>query len=603
MEWLPDPILIDDGSGTVPGSYSDFDISAYVPAACTVAIFRITNTNTVNAHAFAMRAKGSSDNLHAHIASKDTITRCCGLNSNKEFQTKGQGTTFWIYLVGWFTADAGWLLDAEELPTAVSVGRWHIVNIPQIPRDAVMAIVEMSPGGITDVNNMRMVGSTDNRYGSYCAGAVQYFIGMTTITSLGGGRYCSYRKEVAGIKFWIRGYIRYGKPRLIGADVTPYDSDAVGNWKTVAFDELGELQEWTNGDFDVPYGCRAVIIEPWFDSDLLSSSAPSWKQRFDWHSDDAGSATEAIYQNYDFFFQHSGHQIVGLSSDNKIKLKKGHPYVKGYVVGYLYGETQISEYSSALANNFVFGYDFLGASSITSDNEDSDYPIDNVLLEESPQIQFRNSSAASATNIVIDLGAVKSIVALALYDVNFGNVIIEGNNTDSWGSPAFSQAYTITLDERTNRYKLCTILDNFSFRYIRVVIGAGETILDSLSVHRIGSIIVVDSVVALSKQFSYGYEYRVDSEVKENVFECGGVEKINAGAVKWEARFTWDPNLKQNEAEVWTINGITKDKLLIFFENTEADKVYLCHRFTPIKLKYDTPKTVRIPSFEFKENY
>ncbi len=249
--------------------------------------------------------------------------------------------------------------------------------------------------------------------------------------------------------------------------------------------------------------------------------------------------------------------------------------------------------------NFIFGYTFTAYSAVAS-SEDSNYPGTNLSIYGFTKRHFR-SLVSTAVTIVFDFTTAKALAGVMLHDINFTDVFIEGNATDSWGSPAFSQQFTPAKDERTERYKLYATLTGFNYRYMRLRIPA-QTPVDGLSVFKIGTVVCLDTILEISESPDWSYDYSADEEIKVNEFESGGDERVNLGDLIWRGSFSFNPYIRTNEGELWTLNSIKKDENLVFFENLgDVSKVYLCRRDTKIKVTWHTPKAVRTNRLEFKE--
>jgi hypothetical protein len=262
--------------------------------------------------------------------------------------------------------------------------------------------------------------------------------------------------------------------------------------------------------------------------------------------------------------------------------------------------------------NFIFGYDFVAVSAITSDNEDSDYPIDNVLLYNNVRRHFRNSDEGLSSEIVLDMGSAKALTAVVLYDVNFTQVIIEGNSSDSWSAPPFSQQFDVFLDERTGMYKRYIELSGFNYRYLKIGIEADEPTTDGVGYHRIGAIVPLDTTLEFTYNPSWPYEYSADDTTRVLELPSGNVRRVKLGERRWKGTFEFNPGRATIENDLWVLNRIEKNQVIVFFENinpADSDqeaytgKVYLVYRNNPIGLKYESPNTIKVPQFELEEVY
>ena len=74
-------------------------------------------------------------------------------------------------------------------------------------------------------------------------------------------------------------------------------------------------------------------------------------------------------------------------------------------------------------------------------------------------------------NVVIDFGSAKQVTAVGIFGHNLtsgATVTLQGNASDSWGTPTYSQALTIVTDSLSDVIpKICFFLDQ-TFRYFRL---------------------------------------------------------------------------------------------------------------------------------------
>lgn len=250
-------------------------------------------------------------------------------------------------------------------------------------------------------------------------------------------------------------------------------------------------------------------------------------------------------------------------------------------------------------SNFVFGYDFI-APSITADSEDSTYPASNLILYGNTKRHWR-SQVATEVKIVFDYTSAKTLLAVALFDCNFTSVYIEGSADDITYS--FSQVFTISKDERTQRYDLYATLSAFNYRYMRIRIPA-QTPVDSATYFRIGTVVSLDILLTLTANPSYPYAYTTDERVTVNQFKSGGREVVNRGDLLWKGSFQWPALEVANEPELWTLNGLKKDAKLIFYENnSDTSKAYICRRISPVKVAWKQFQIVSIARIDLEEIY
>lgn len=117
----------------------------------------------------------------------------------------------------------------------------------------------------------------------------------------------------------------------------------------------------------------------------------------------------------------------------------------------------------------------LAATVLTAGTADPSFPVTN-LAQEHRSNPYRTGITIAGETVVIDLGSAMAVTAVILLDHTLTNsdtnIKLEGNATNSWGAPSFSQALT---------YASGTIIQVFSsqsFRWWRLSFtksAAGET--------------------------------------------------------------------------------------------------------------------------------
>ena len=250
--------------------------------------------------------------------------------------------------------------------------------------------------------------------------------------------------------------------------------------------------------------------------------------------------------------------------------------------------------------NFIFGYNFKSYTATASSTEPG-YPVANIYDYEHPRLQWRSMSIASEQWVKAYTGATNiTLRGVMLNDVNFTNIKIQHNTTDSW--PGTSADYTVTQDERTGRYKIYVPF-NASAKYVRIVIPA-QAVTDNLPAFRIGCLIILDTIVELSVNPSFPYTYDADEKMATNEFESGGFDDVNLGARIWSGSFGFQVHDRAYESEIWWLNRIGKNANLVFYENCgDRSKCYQCRRRTPVQVVWDHPFANTIQTLTFREKY
>jgi len=129
---------------------------------------------------------------------------------------------------------------------------------------------------------------------------------------------------------------------------------------------------------------------------------------------------------------------------------------------------------------------------ILSSDENSNWPASNLKIISSSTQAWR-SPDTTESEIIIDLGGAKQDPTIGIYRANFDSVTIQGNTSDAWGSPAFSQVYSTSYDPEHFIYKLRKALGaSFNYRYLRVLVTA-QTPNDQASYFEAGVIFIAES--------------------------------------------------------------------------------------------------------------
>jgi hypothetical protein len=251
--------------------------------------------------------------------------------------------------------------------------------------------------------------------------------------------------------------------------------------------------------------------------------------------------------------------------------------------------------------NFTFGYTLVDYTP-TASSEDSNYPIANIKDYAHLKRHFRSQVATEVT-IVLDFVSAKVVQVMLLDDVNFADVYIQGNATNVWDTPSFSQQYTISKDAETQRYRLCEILTGFNYQYMRIKIPA-QTPVDGLSVFRIGRIACMTSKIEFTDNPSFPYRHSASyPEPLEVKFPSGGDEQVEQGDYKiWQGEFGFDRLEKTNEPQLWLLDSLKPTDYLIFYENLgDASRGFFCKKKSQLEVEWGKPKTIKTNTYILRE--
>ena len=236
---------------------------------------------------------------------------------------------------------------------------------------------------------------------------------------------------------------------------------------------------------------------------------------------------------------------------------------------------------------FKFGHSFTSHTPVATTEDSTDYADDNLVIYGFLRRQWRSTSTAQNT-IACAFGASRAIVAVVLDDCNFTNVTIGGTD------------FTIGADTRVNRYKLWAD-KTATGSSMDIVIPASQAPTDGLTKYRIGRIIFLTaaSILTLSANVTYPYEYSSPKPYRVTDFESGGREKVKLGDYKvFQANFQFKNMDDAYESQLITLDNINEDEEIVFYENEgDTSKVYVVHKEGSIKISepaYGIRETVGI---------
>lgn len=132
--------------------------------------------------------------------------------------------------------------------------------------------------------------------------------------------------------------------------------------------------------------------------------------------------------------------------------------------------------------------DFEAFSSITSNSVDPNFPLSN-LVDTDPFMRWHANQFSFDEWITIYFGTATVIDTVFLNQCNFAQAVIQGNTSDAWSTPAFSQSIELVKDDADNR-KGCFSLVGFNYAYMRIKITTGQTLDNSETAPAIGNLIM-----------------------------------------------------------------------------------------------------------------
>lgn len=211
------------------------------------------------------------------------------------------------------------------------------------------------------------------------------------------------------------------------------------------------------------------------------------------------------------------------------------------------------------------------------------FPQSNLTEWWAPYRQARAASNVSGTTYFgLDFGAAFTPAAIIVGNVNVASIKIQGNATDSWGSPGRdSGALTVTEDPLTGRYNYIYEPSSWTTntRYIRVVSNtATET--DGTDVFAVGYILVLTTLSALTTPLADPIGFQPTEAVLSQELSGGGDDTVTIGRVRANISIAQSLFASAQESEVLGLlrqNG-RAGAMVFFMDDGDTSQVYVCRR-------------------------
>jgi hypothetical protein len=143
-----------------PGtSWSDLDLSSYLPEGATGAILRMSN-HTGSTYWFGLRGKGSADDYNHPMGGNSQTWILVPVNANRVVEAKAQATAMPLFLIG-YTMGSGvtMLMDSVDV-TPATKGSWQECDLSAVAPGA-LAVILFTPVDGAGYQKARAHGSTD----------------------------------------------------------------------------------------------------------------------------------------------------------------------------------------------------------------------------------------------------------------------------------------------------------------------------------------------------------------------------------------------------------------------------------------------------------
>lgn len=234
-----------------------------------------------------------------------------------------------------------------------------------------------------------------------------------------------------------------------------------------------------------------------------------------------------------------------------------------------------------LSNSFVD----VSNANITARSEASGYPKLNTMDRIHALRPFRADDVTTDDYLLkFNFGAAQSLDAILINHVNFDEVAIQGNATDSWTSPSYDGSdLDISQNKWTGRYQIYIPLTSFNYQYLRIYIPpTASAVGDYTTKWQVGTVCFLSSITTLTKNMSYGYKRSADIAGDTINLPYGGQELVEKGDdYKFSCSLVFDRRRESEESELLTVNRMNRNRPIVFYENRgETQDAWLMKRDT-----------------------
>lgn len=225
------------------------------------------------------------------------------------------------------------------------------------------------------------------------------------------------------------------------------------------------------------------------------------------------------------------------------------------------------------------------SATFTASSQHATLTADNLASPQRPFLTWR-TTATGAQNAVIDFGVGRVVVGFVIVNVNFTSLTIQGNASDSWGSPSFSSAVTITRNPLTGRYQYGGYLTGFAYRYMRLSIPSQAT-TDAASYYEAGGL-WAGPVASLPRDYDWRVAERlIEPRVDVGPSHRGFSQRLTLGRAR--VAMTVPLSAKVNEAQpgngdeygaFLSLERQMRDSVhfVLFPELGDSSQIYVCKR-------------------------
>jgi len=251
LEWL-EPVEVTPGSAD---AWTDVDLSAYLPAGATGAVFHVVNTYASSQYAFGVRKNGSTDDRHGNLRALSHAYAMSGVDANRVCEAYvGHTTQVDLYLIG-YTSDGFVFFDNAIDKSLTSYAAWTDIDCSANAPNAVGLMFDVA-SALTRQFGFRANGSTDDRHYDMAASG---HCCPTALIGCDAGQVIEGYAETSAVDFFLLGYITADASITLNTNATDLSLGATGAWTDLAAlpgGATGAIVEVVSSGF-YDYGLRA----------------------------------------------------------------------------------------------------------------------------------------------------------------------------------------------------------------------------------------------------------------------------------------------------------------------------------------------------------
>jgi len=231
-------------------------------------------------------------------------------------------------------------------------------------------------------------------------------------------------------------------------------------------------------------------------------------------------------------------------------------------------------------------------------SEATGFPATNIINVDRPFKAWR-STVTTASEIVVNMGAVQTNLTVLLTNVNFDDVSYEESADGSTGFVALATNVVIEKDPVWGVYSRVDDLVMTSKQYLKIKIDS-QTPVDSASYFKIGSFAVLTSTTTLTADNTFGlpFTYREPAQaVLSNVFSSGAQEDILLSAnpplvISTNIVVSASQNIKGTDLQtIVDLIRASATNIFVDFNLGESWQAYNTKRASTLQARMVSPRT------------